>query len=380
MRISMPAEEDIWITDTRGDGVLMWTSQPGTSLTGELRRACAEIRNLVGDDARPTIVFDRGGWSPKLFAELDTAGFDILTYRKDPPQREPASAFTDHQVVDDRGVAHTYRLADRPVRLAYNAGRNYFGCRQIVRLCDTGHQTTIVTTRSDLNPGPLAWAMFNRWREENFFRYMRARFGLDALDTYATVADDPDRTVPNPAKKDAARRSKQLKATIASGQATLGQLHDNPTLAGTLAELSATLDEVRDQLERHQADARQLPVRVPIGDIRPDAARLEGEHKRLVDAIRMATYNTESALARLLAGHYRRAHNEARSLLHEAFATPADIRLVDGRMHITLSPLSAPHRTRAVAGLCQDLTATETVYPGTDHTLVYAIKTDHDPA
>jgi prepilin-type processing-associated H-X9-DG protein len=382
MRISMPAEVDTWITDARGDGVLVWTSEPGTSLTGELRSATREIRGLVGDEARPTIVFDRGGWSPKLFAELDAAGFDILTYRKDPPRPEPVSAFVDHTVVDDRGRAHTYRLADRRVRLGYGpkTARRYFACRQIVRLCDSGHQTTIVTTRPDLDPGPLAWAMFNRWREENFFRYMRARFGLDALDTYAVVADDPNRTVPNPAKKDAARHAAELKATITSGQTTLGQLHDNPALAGSLDELSATIDQVREKLADHQATAKALPVRVPVGDIRPDAARLDGEHKRLVDAIRMATYNTESSLARLLAGHYRRARQEARSLLHEAFATPADIRIVDGRMHVTLNPLSAPHRTRAVAGLCQDLTATQTLYPGTDHPLVYAIKTDHDSA
>jgi len=70
----------------------------------------------------------------------------------------------------------------------------------------------------------------------------------------------------------------------------------------------------------------------------------------------------------------------AQHLLHEAFATPADIQLVDGRMHVTLNPLSAPHRTRAIAGLCQQLTDTETVYPGTDHTLVYTIKNPDDLA
>jgi hypothetical protein len=209
---------------------------------------------------------------------------------------------------------------------------------------------------------------------------MRARFALDALDTYTTVADDADRSVPNPAKKDAARRTAELKATIATGQATLGRLHDTPALAEGLAELSATIDEVAGQLKDHQAAAKTLPARVPVSDIRPDAARLDGEHKRLVDAIRMATYNTESSLARLLAGHYRRAHDEARSLLHEAFATPADIQLVDGHMHLTLNPLSAPHRTRAVAGLCRDLTDTQTLYPGTDHPLVYAIKNPDDPA
>ena len=62
MRIAMPAEVDTWICDSRGDGVLVWTSQPGASLTSELRRTTRDIRSRVGDVASPTIIFDRGGW------------------------------------------------------------------------------------------------------------------------------------------------------------------------------------------------------------------------------------------------------------------------------------------------------------------------------
>jgi hypothetical protein len=40
-----------------------------------------EARQLLGD-RRATIVFDRGGWSPKLFAALGKLQFDIITYRK----------------------------------------------------------------------------------------------------------------------------------------------------------------------------------------------------------------------------------------------------------------------------------------------------------
>jgi hypothetical protein len=39
------------------------------------------VRDLVGA-RRVTVVFDRGGWSPKLFATMIKDGFDILTYRK----------------------------------------------------------------------------------------------------------------------------------------------------------------------------------------------------------------------------------------------------------------------------------------------------------
>jgi hypothetical protein len=382
MRISMSAEVDTWICDSRGDGVLVWTSPPGASLTGELRRATRDIRRLVGEQARPTIIFDRGGWSPKLFAELVGQGFDILTYRKQPVQPEPASSFVDHELVDEGGIVHTYRLAERRVRIGYgpNRPRRCFEARQITRLCDDSHQTTLITTRTELDAATAAHALFARWRQENFFRYMRARYGLDALDTYTAVADDAGRTVPNPAKTDAARRTRELKAVIASGEATLGRFADTPALADSLAELSATLGEVRAQLAEHQAHARQLPARIPLGEIRPNARRLDSEHKRLADAIRMATYNAESALARLLAGHYPRARHEARSLLHEAFATPADLQIIDGRLHVTINPLSTPARTRAIAGLCRELTETETAYPGTDLTLVYAVNNPTDPA
>jgi hypothetical protein len=34
--------------------------------------------------------------------------------------------------------------------------------------------------------------MFERWTQENFFRYMRQHFALDALLTYAVEPADPD--------------------------------------------------------------------------------------------------------------------------------------------------------------------------------------------
>jgi len=39
-----------------------------------------EVRVLVGE-RRVTVVFDRGGYSPKLFQQILDANFDLLTYR-----------------------------------------------------------------------------------------------------------------------------------------------------------------------------------------------------------------------------------------------------------------------------------------------------------
>jgi hypothetical protein len=47
---------------------------------------------------------------------------------------------------------------------------------------------------------------------------------------------------------------------------------------------------------------------------------------------------------------------------------------VGDQLHVRINALSAPRRSRALAALCVELTDTETIYPGTDLTLVYSVK------
>lgn len=383
IRLSMPAELDTWVADANGDGLMVFSAPPGASLVAELRRVAAWARELVGPDRRPTICFDRGGWSPAGFAELVRAGFDILTYRKAPLTAEPRSSFSLHRFVDDLGRRQEYWLADRAVRISYHGARRRFACRQITRLDPaTGHQTQVITTRTDADPALLAHAMFSRWRQENFFRYLRAHYGLDALDAYATVDDDAGRPVANPAKATAKAELARAKTTRAAAEADLARavvaaadpLRGGPIEANArLAEATAAVEGATATTEDLARSVAAVPAKVPLALVRPDAARLDPERKRVHDAVRMATYNAESSLARLVAPHYARADDEARSLLREVFASPADLQVVGAELHVRIHPLSAPRRTRALAALCVDLTATETIYPRTELTLVYSV-------
>jgi hypothetical protein len=384
-RLSAPAEVDSWLCDKTGQGVLVWSAEPGASLAGELKRAVGEIRALVGPGARPTIVFDRGGWSPKLFAELVALGFDILTYKKGRSHPEPRKSFTEHDFVDDLGRAQHYWLADRRKRFGYKDGKadRFFSARQVTRLGPkTGHQTQVVTTRDDLSAPEVAYWCFCRWRQENFFRYMRHRLGLDALDSYAKLADDPTRTVPNPAKKAAANDVKEAKAALALAESALAKA----VSAGTegpltlkeaneaIAAATEALRKAEDDVARAKGAQAKVPARVSLGELHPDAARGAPERKRIHDAIRMATYNATSSMARLLGPHYARAEDEARTLLLEAFRSPADMEVLGDELHVRLEPLSSPRRSRAIAALCEELDATETLYPGTKLRLVYSVK------
>jgi hypothetical protein len=54
--------------------------------------------------------------------------------------------------------------------------------RQVTCLCHGGHQTNVITSRWDLRDIEVAYRMFERWRQENFFKSMREEFLLDASD------------------------------------------------------------------------------------------------------------------------------------------------------------------------------------------------------
>ena len=93
----------------------------------------------------------------------------------------------------------------------------------------------------------------------------------------------------------------------------------------------------------------------------------------------MTAYNAETTLARLLREHYPRAADEARALLREAMRLPGDIHITGDTLHLRLDPATVARRSRAIAGLCHELTATETRYPGTDLKIEYSVK-GHDTA
>ena len=52
-RLAAPAEASTWICDQEGQGVLVWSAEPGVSLSGELRTAVKRVRALVGPGGPP---------------------------------------------------------------------------------------------------------------------------------------------------------------------------------------------------------------------------------------------------------------------------------------------------------------------------------------
>ena len=365
---AMPATTDYWINDRAGDPLLVITGEVNSALTRAFPRLLREVRGVVGE-RRVTIVFDHGGWSPKLFHKMIDEGFDILTYRTGKARRIHERRFVRRRARLD-GHWVSYDLHEQPVRFLKGKLR----LRQITRLCDNGHQTQIITSRLDLRDIEIAWRMFERWRQENFFKYMREEFLLDALVDYRIEAEDPTRTIPNPERRVLDKQIRSACSELSAIERAYGAAVANNieqkrrTMRGfkiAHGKLGKKLRAARARLTKLIAQRRAVAARVEIRDLSEGAVvKLATERKHLTDIIKMVAYQTESDLLALLRPHYARAEQEGRTLLHEIFAAAGDIRVSDTELHITLAPLSSPHRTHAAQALCEVLDQTATVFPG----------------
>jgi len=378
MRLSMPATSDYWVNDTAGDPWFVVTAEANAGLVKMLPPILKEVRALVGP-RRLTFVFDRGGFSPKLFQQILAADFDLLTYRKGRHPRIARKRFQTCQMRLD-GRTFSYVLADQEVRLLKGKLR----LRQVTRLAEDGHQTPILTSRRDLPAAQVAYRMFERWRQENFFKYLREEYALDALAEYATEPDDPQREVPNPAWARVDAQLRQAQAQLDRLQAEYGLEaltnveKQRPTMRGfkvAQGKLNARIEQAMQQVSQLEARRDAVPRRVPVqATTQEPIVKLAPERKHLTNLVKMVAYQAESDLFRLIAPHYRRVQDEGRTLIQSALASAADLEVTDKELRVTLAPLSSPHRTRVIAALCEELNATETVFPGSRLRLCYTIR------
>jgi transposase len=378
MRISAPATSDYWVNDRSGDPLFVVTAEANAGLVKMLPGILDQARRLVGK-RRVTVVFDRGGFSPKLFQQIIAAGFDLLTYRKGPYPRIPRARFRPH-TARCGGRKVSYLLADQEVRLLKGKLR----LRQVTRRMENGHQTAILTTRRDLAAAQVAYRMFDRWRQENFFKYLREEYALDALAEYAAVADDPTREVPNPVWKALNVQLRQAWARVDRLQSEYGlealsnlesqhrTMRGFKVAYGKLGKKIWTAWQRILQLEKRRA---AVPRRVPVREaIDQPVVKLAPERKHLTNLIKMVAYQGESDLLRLVEPHYRRADDEGRTLIQAALASAADLKVTQRELRVTLAAQSSPHRTRAVAALCEELNRRKALFPGSTLRLIYAVQ------
>jgi len=104
------------INDETSEPLFLITAEAKDSLLSMIdSQAIPHIKKLAGD-RRVTLIFDREGWSPKLFAKWFEKGVDVITYRKGKYAFWPEECFIETcSRIADQPVA--YRLGERSIMI-----------------------------------------------------------------------------------------------------------------------------------------------------------------------------------------------------------------------------------------------------------------------
>ena len=328
-----------------------------------------------------TLVFDREGWSPDLFKRLARRGIACITWHKnfkgeDWPQQDFRTL--EVPIHGPAGTsATTVDLAEQPIVL-----RNGLTVRQIRRRLANGRQVPVITTHPQMPLVQVAGAMFSRWSQENFFKYMREQFNLDSLPSHDLAPLDPDAQVVNPVRRALEKTIRRLRSRLATARNRLAealQEHHRDTATRLEADANSLAAEL-DQLKQQRADS---PTHVRAGDL-PEQDKLDAlpvGGRLFLDVVRMIAYRAETRMMVPVITTQGKKPN-ARRLLRALLTSDANIipQPAKGILRIQLLGLGSDACDRMLAPLVEELNATRTIYPGTDLTLVYELAGDPPPA
>jgi hypothetical protein len=393
-RLCLRATTDYWVNAMDGQPFLYVNKEVDPGLIATLKQdvipwlegnvaKTPEQERRLAEDARAhwfTIVFDREGYSPELFEQMRGKRIAMLTYHKFPQEDWRGEEFDTHSVELAGGETVALKLAERGTRLSNN-----LWLREIRKLTESGHQTSILTTNFRAPMPTLAASLFARWSQENFFRYMREHYSLDRLIEYGTEPIPDAVSVVNP-------QWRKLDSQIRS---QAGQRH---RLAAQFGALALSEDPAESEIDRFQQRKGQLREEIQARDleidklkvIRKDTShhvavkelpeedrftRLRTERKHFIDTLKMIAYRAESSMASLLREHLARGADDARALLRQIFQTEADLTpdLAASTLTVGLHHLTQASHDQAIEKLLADLNATQTVFPGTKLTLVFKL-------
>jgi len=392
-RLCLRATTDYWVNAMDGQPFLYVNKEVDPGLIATLKgdvipwleanvAKTPEQQRRLAEDPRAhwfTMVVDREAYSPDFFEQMWEKRIAVLTYHKFPKGDWGSEEFSTQRVPLVGGETVSLQLAERDGRLP-----NRFCLREIRKRNDSGHQTSILTTNFQAPMATLAASLFARWCQENFFRYMREHYSLDRLIEHGTEPIPDAISVVNPAWRrfDSQIRSKagqrhrltaQFGALTLSADPADAEFQGFAQHQGHLREEIQILDVEIDNLKQQR---KNTPQHIPVKALpeKDQFTRLRTERKHFIDTIKMIAYRAESSLASLLGEHLAR-HDDARALLRQVFQTEADLTpdAAAKTLTIRLHHLTQAAHDEAIEKLFAEINATQTVFPGTDLTLVFKL-------
>lgn len=334
---------------------------------------------------RFTLVFDREGYSPEFMKRTKDKRIACLTYNKHPGENWGEEEFLLRKVKLVSGEVVEMKLAERGVFI----GKKVW-VREIRRLMNGGHQTSILSTayRSELEPQVMG--MFARWSQENFFKYMRQHYNLDRLVEYSVEEVPETIRVVNPTYRRLEGEIKSKAGILHRKMAHFGTI----TIEGEIeaekieeyqkqkAELRQEITCLQNELEKLKAERKSTPRHIQLSELpeKERFQRLRSKSKDFLDTIKMIAYRTETAMVNIVREVMSR-EDDARSLVRSLYETEGDI-IPDEKnniLRIRLHHQANRSADKALEHLCTTLNETETIFPGTRLRLFYEMVSSSNP-
>jgi len=393
-KLCLPGMMEFWVNNADGLPYFFVTGQVNEKLqemiTTQLAPRLLDLTNgkisqqeLDTDELLPrfTLVFDREAYSPSFFRYLwESFRIAVITYRKSVKDKWDEADFSAYDIESE--VETTMDLCEKEIEL------NGVKMREVRKLTDSGHQTSVITTNYKIPTVLIALYMFSRWTQENFFRYMRQEYDIDRIVQYGVDKLDQTIMVVNQEYSILTQKLKKLREKKARRQAKLYDLVTE-NIEGEMEQTGKNIEKqlcFRKEIELLEAEEhdllalrKQQPYKVSIGEM-PEHTRynkLKTESKHLQNIIKIICYRAEASVANLLAAHYKKSSNEIRALVKSIIFAKADIYpdYQTNNLTVRLNSLATPRDNMAIREICQTLNDYEAVFPGTNLKLCFKTAT-----
>ncbi len=395
-RLCLRGMSDYWVNDQTGRPFFLVDKVVDPGLLKVLRedivpRLLREVPHQPGSeelDADPhlcrfILVFDREGYSPEFFRDMwADHRIGCITYHKHPSKAWPQSSFTEEWVTMPNGETVTMKLAERGSLVG--TGKKALWMREVRKLTESGHQTSLISTAYGLEYTRLVAGMFTRWCQENFFKYMMEHFAIDLLGEYGLETLPDTVQVVNPAWRELERQRNSVLNKLKYRKVRFAEITLHPASQEDPSKLKRweqNKAQLLEEIQNFEQEITELKNGLKNTDKHIQWDQLEEQdrfkkpapaRKYLMDSVRMIAYRAETAMSALITGPTVDTA-AARRLLQDLFVSEADITPdpENQRLLINVHRGSRPAADLVLTGLFAHLNEAEIIYPGTDLRIVY---------
>jgi len=164
--------------------------------------------------------------------------------------------------------------------------------REIRKLSENGHQTSIITTHPTLVMPLIAGKMFSRWTQENFFKYMLENFEFDRMIEYGTE-------LKKIREKKSRLEAKVFQRMESENEKTIEEVKKDIINTSDLIEKINAFNTEIDVLLKERS---KKPSRISLSEMPQEQRynKLKEESKKYKNAILMLAYRAETALFNII--------------------------------------------------------------------------------